>query len=51
MCLSSQKKQRLHVPTFRVYRDLAVYQDAISEFGIPSLVDRFEMLRQLGNLL
>ncbi|PWN48937.1 exocyst complex component Sec10 [Violaceomyces palustris] len=31
-------------------KDLAVYQDAISTFGIPAVSDRFEMLRQLGNL-
>ncbi|KAE8228278.1 hypothetical protein CF326_g6797 [Tilletia indica] len=31
-------------------KDLAAYQDAIAGFGIPALVDRFEMLRQLGNL-
>ncbi|UZJ52417.1 hypothetical protein CBS101457_001737 [Exobasidium rhododendri] len=31
-------------------KDLAMYQDAISSFGIPALSDRFEMLRQLGNL-
>lgn len=31
-------------------KDLAVYQDAIGTFGIPVLSDRFEMLRQLGNL-
>lgn len=31
-------------------KDLALYQDAIGTFGIPVLSDRFEMLRQLGNL-
>ncbi|KAN0063111.1 Exocyst complex component 5 [Thecaphora frezii] len=31
-------------------KDLAMYQDAIGTFGIPALSDRFEMLRQLGNL-
>lgn len=31
-------------------KDLAMYQDAISSFGIPALSDRFDMLRQLGNL-
>ncbi|KAJ1030975.1 hypothetical protein NDA18_002200 [Ustilago nuda] len=31
-------------------KDLAMYQDAIGTFGIPILSDRFEMLRQLGNL-
>ena len=31
-------------------KDLAMYQDAISTFGIAALSDRFEMLRQLGNL-
>ncbi|EST09944.1 Exocyst complex component Sec10-like protein [Kalmanozyma brasiliensis GHG001] len=31
-------------------KDLAMYQDAIGTFGIPVLSDRFEMLRQLGNL-
>lgn len=29
--------------------DIAAYQEAIKEFGIPALNDRFEMLRQLGN--
>ncbi|CDR99746.1 related to exocyst complex 100 kDa component [Sporisorium scitamineum] len=31
-------------------KDLAMYQDAIGTFGIPVLSDRFDMLRQLGNL-
>ncbi len=31
-------------------KDLAMYQDAIATFGIPVLSDRFDMLRQLGNL-
>jgi hypothetical protein len=31
-------------------KDLAMYQDAVAAFGIPVLSDRFEMLRQLGNL-
>jgi hypothetical protein len=31
-------------------KDLAMYQDAVSSFGISALSDRFEMLRQLGNL-
>lgn len=31
-------------------KDLAMYQDAIGSFGIQALSDRFEMLRQLGNL-
>lgn len=31
-------------------KDLAMYQDAIGTFGITVLSDRFEMLRQLGNL-
>ena len=31
-------------------KDLALYQDAIATFGIPVLSDRFDMLRQLGNL-
>nr|CDI51276.1 related to exocyst complex 100 kDa component [Melanopsichium pennsylvanicum 4] len=31
-------------------KDLAMYQDAIGTFGIRVLSDRFEMLRQLGNL-
>jgi hypothetical protein len=32
-------------------RDLSAYQNVISTFGIPALSDRFDMLRQLGNLL
>ncbi|GAA6029940.1 hypothetical protein JCM8097_009179 [Rhodosporidiobolus ruineniae] len=31
-------------------KDLALYQDTMSSFGIPALNDRFEMLRQLGNV-
>lgn len=31
-------------------RDLALYQDTISAFSLPALNDRFEMLRQLGNV-
>jgi hypothetical protein len=33
-----------------VYRDLAVYQDTFASFGIAAVNDRFDMLRQLGNL-
>ncbi|PWN95393.1 exocyst complex component Sec10, partial [Tilletiopsis washingtonensis] len=31
-------------------QDLSAYQNVISTFGIPALSDRFDMLRQLGNL-
>lgn len=31
-------------------KDLAKYQDAVAKFNIPALGERFEMLRQLGNL-
>jgi hypothetical protein len=31
-------------------RDLALYQDTISTFSLSALNDRFEMLRQLGNV-
>ncbi|KAJ8296597.1 Exocyst complex component SEC10 [Rhodotorula toruloides] len=31
-------------------KDLALYQDTISAFSLPALNDRFEMLRQLGNV-
>ncbi|KAM0792876.1 hypothetical protein ACM66B_002639 [Microbotryomycetes sp. NB124-2] len=31
-------------------KDLALYQDTISTFSLPSLDSRFEMLRQLGNV-
>ncbi|BGP13181.1 hypothetical protein JCM10213_000239 [Rhodosporidiobolus nylandii] len=31
-------------------KDLALYQDTIASFGLPALNDRFEMLRQLGNV-
>lgn len=31
-------------------RDLKSYQDTISSFGIPSLHERFEFIRQLGNV-
>lgn len=33
-----------------IYRDLKSYQDTISSFGIPSLHERFEFIRQLGNV-
>ncbi|OZJ07024.1 hypothetical protein BZG36_00227 [Bifiguratus adelaidae] len=33
-----------------VTKDIAKYQDIIQTFRIPSLNDRFEMLRQLGNV-
>lgn len=37
--------------TPRVFdRDLAMYQDTISTFSLAPLNDRFEMLRQLGNI-
>ncbi|GAA5991087.1 hypothetical protein JCM11641_004427 [Rhodosporidiobolus odoratus] len=31
-------------------KDLALYQDTLSTFALPALNDRFEMLRQLGNV-
>ncbi|GAA96373.1 uncharacterized protein L969DRAFT_91493 [Mixia osmundae IAM 14324] len=31
-------------------KDLALYQDSIAAFGISTLSDRFDMLRQLGNV-
>ena len=31
-------------------RDLKSYQDIISSFAIPSLTERFEFIRQLGNV-
>ncbi|GAA5857601.1 hypothetical protein JCM8547_004291 [Rhodosporidiobolus lusitaniae] len=31
-------------------KDLALYQDTLSTFSLPPLNDRFEMLRQLGNV-
>ncbi|KAJ8473503.1 hypothetical protein ONZ45_g16264 [Pleurotus djamor] len=31
-------------------KDLKLYQDTISSFGIPALHERFEFIRQLGNL-
>ena len=31
-------------------RDLKSYQDTISSFGVPSLHERFEFIRQLGNV-
>ncbi|KAI5476482.1 exocyst complex component protein [Pseudohyphozyma bogoriensis] len=31
-------------------KDLAMYQDTITSFGLSALNDRFEMLRQLGNV-
>lgn len=33
-----------------VRRDLKSYQDTIGSFGIPSLHERFEFIRQLGNV-
>lgn len=32
------------------YRDIKSYQDTISSFGIPALHERFEFIRQLGNV-
>lgn len=32
------------------HRDLGAYQDVMGAFGIPAITERFEMLRQLGNL-
>lgn len=32
------------------YRDLKSYQDTITSFGIPALHERFEFIRQLGNV-
>ncbi|KAF8917823.1 exocyst complex component Sec10-like protein [Mucidula mucida] len=31
-------------------KDIKMYQDTISSFGIPSLTERYEFLRQLGNV-
>lgn len=31
-------------------RDLKSYQDTVSSFGIPALHERFEFIRQLGNV-
>lgn len=31
-------------------RDLKTYQDTIATFGVPALHERFEFLRQLGNV-
>lgn len=31
-------------------RDIKMYQDTISSFGIPALTERFEFIRQLGNV-
>lgn len=31
-------------------RDIKSYQDTISSFGIPALHERFEFIRQLGNI-
>lgn len=36
--------------TLTLNRDLAMYQDTLSTFSLPHLNDRYEMLRQLGNL-
>ncbi|KAI8579596.1 hypothetical protein K450DRAFT_241761 [Umbelopsis ramanniana AG] len=33
-----------------VTKDIAKYQEVFSSFGVPALNDRFEMLRQLGNI-
>lgn len=32
------------------HRDIKMYQDTISGFGIPALNERFEFVRQLGNV-
>lgn len=36
--------------TVASFRDLKSYQDIIATFNIPSLLERFEFLRQLGNV-
>jgi hypothetical protein len=36
--------------TVDVYRDLKSYQDTISTYSIPALDERYEFLRQLGNI-
>lgn len=33
-----------------LYRDLKTYQDTVVSFGLPALSERFEFLRQLGNV-
>ena len=33
-----------------ISRDIKTYQDVINSFGIPALRERFEFLRQLGNV-
>jgi hypothetical protein len=33
-----------------LHRDLKSYQDTVSSFGIPALHERFEFIRQLGNV-
>jgi exocyst complex component 5 len=35
---------------FHIDRDLKSYQDTINSFGIASLHERFEFIRQLGNI-
>ena len=34
----------------RAFRDIKSYQDVITSFGIPSLHERFEFIRQLGQV-
>lgn len=38
------------LPKLSAYRDLKSYQDTVSSFGIPALRERFEFIRQLGNV-
>lgn len=33
-----------------LHRDIKMYQDTISSFNIPALTERFEFIRQLGNV-
>lgn len=35
---------------YGVCRDIKMYQDTIAGFGVPALIERFEFIRQLGNV-
>ena len=48
--LGSQSGSRTLTSHAPPNRDLKSYQDIISSFAIPSLTERFEFIRQLGNV-
>lgn len=46
----SVAESHLAVHSLTFHRDIKSYQDTISSFGIAALTERFEFVRQLGNI-